>query len=161
MAIKVGDRLPAGKFGIMTSSGPGSISTDELFKGKKVALFAVPGAFTPTCSKQHLPGFIQEAETLKKKGVDVVACLSVNDVFVMDAWGKHTGADGKVTMLADGNADYVKALGLELDASAFGLGTRAKRFSMLVEDGVVKKLNVEENPSACGVSGAQHLVGEI
>src|SRR5690606_17098789 len=146
-----------GKFTVMTANGPGAISTDELFKGKKVALFAVPGAFTPTCSKEHLPGFVAEAQALKQKGVDTVACLAVNDVFVMDAWGRQSGADGKVTMLADGNADYVKALGLDLDASGLGLGTRAKRFSMLVEDGVVKKLNVEENPAACSVSSAKQL----
>ena len=137
MAIKVGDKVPAGSFGIMKSEGPGSMTTDDLFKGKRVVLFSVPGAFTPTCSKTHLPGFVQNAAALKAKGIDTVACMAVNDVFVMDAWGKTSGAEGKVVMLADGNATYAKALGLDLDASGFGMGTRGQRFAMVVKDGVV------------------------
>src|SRR5690606_10294486 len=119
------------------------LSTDALFTGKKVVLFSVPGAFTPTCSAKHLPGYVQKADELKRRGVDTIACMAVNDVFVMSAWGKSSDADGKVLMLADGNGEYVRALGLELDASKFGMGQRGKRFSMIVEDGVVKQLNVE------------------
>src|SRR5262245_57855127 len=146
MAIKVGDKVPAGSFGVMNNEGPGSMSTDELFKGKKVVLFSVPGAFTPTCSKTHLPSFVQSAAALKAKGIDTSACMAVNDVFVMDAWGKGAGAPGKVVMLADGNATYTKALGLELDASGFGMGTRGQRFALVVKDGVVEKVMLE--PSA-------------
>src|SRR5262249_1630270 len=136
MAIKVGDKVPTGNFGTMKKEGPGSVSADELFKGKTVVLFSVPGAFTPTCSKTHLPGFVQHASALKAKGVDTIACLAVNDLFVMDAWSKSASAEGKVLMLADGNAAYTKALGLELDASGFGMGTRGQRFAMVVKDGV-------------------------
>lgn len=143
MTIKVGDRVPAGTFGIMTASGPGSLSTDDLFRGKKVILFSVPGAFTPTCSNQHLPGFIKNAAAIKAKGVATIACMAVNDVFVMDAWGRDRGAGDAVLMLADGNGDYTRALGLALDASKFGMGHRGQRFSMVVEDGVVKELNVD------------------
>ena len=117
MAISAGDKLPEGSFTVMNADGPGALSTAELFSGKKVVLFSVPGAFTPTCSREHLPGFVEHADAIKAKGVDTIACLAVNDVFVMDAWGKSAGADGKVTMLADGNADYTRALGLDLDAS--------------------------------------------
>ena len=138
MTISVGDKMPAGNFGIMTGSGPGSITTDELFNGKRVVLFSVPGAFTPTCSQKHLPGYVENAATLKGNGVDTIACTAVNDVFVMDAWGKEHGAGDKVLMLADGNADYVSALGLELDASGFGMGNRGQRFSIIVNDGVVE-----------------------
>jgi peroxiredoxin len=161
MAIKVGDKVPAGRLTIMKKDGPGALSTDELFKGKKVALFSVPGAFTPTCSKEHLPGFVKQAQALKTKGIDTVACLAVNDVFVMDAWGKSAGAGDKVLMLADGNAEYTKALGLTLDASGFGMGTRGQRFSMLVDDGVVKKLNVEESAGQCKASSAEQFLGGI
>ena len=138
MTIKVGDKMPAGAFRVMTAEGPASLSSDELFNGKQVVLFSVPGAFTPACSAKHLPGYIQHADALKAKGVDTIACLSVNDVFVMSAWGKDQGAGEKVTMLADGNADYVKALGLTLDASGFGMGTRSARFALVVDGGVVK-----------------------
>src|SRR4029078_12096369 len=127
----------------MTKDGPQDLSPDELFKGKKVVLFSVPGAFTPTCSKTHLPGFVQNASALKSKGIDTVACLAGNDVFVMDAWGKGAGADGKVLMLADGNATYTKALGLDLDASGFGMGTRGQRLALVAEDGTVEILIVE------------------
>ena len=161
MAIKVGDKVPAGAFGIMKPEGPGSISTDELFKGKKVVLFSVPGAFTPTCSKTHLPSFVQNASALKAKGVDAIACLAVNDVFVLDAWGKSSGAEGKVTLLADGNATYTKALGLELDASGFGMGTRGQRFAMVVKDGVVEKLMVEPSAGQCTVSGGKSVLDTL
>ncbi len=160
MAIKVGDRLPAGKFGIMTKDGPGSISTQELFGGKKVVFFSVPGAFTPTCSNSHLPGYVKHAVEIKAKGVDTIACMSVNDVFVMDAWGKDRGVGDKVLMLADGNGEFTKALGLELDASGFGMGHRSQRFSMVVHDGVVKELNVEA-PREFKVSTAECVLGQL
>jgi peroxiredoxin len=144
MSINVSDKLPKGRFTIMNDKGPGSLSTEELFAGKKVVLFSVPGAFTPTCSREHLPGFIAKADAIKAKGVDTIACLAVNDVFVMDAWGKASGADGKVLMLADGNGEYTRALGLEFDASGFGMGQRGQRFAMVVEDGQVKDLFVEQ-----------------
>jgi peroxiredoxin len=160
MSIKTGDRLPEGSFMRMTLSGPAPITTDEIFKGKKVVLFSVPGAFTPTCSNQHLPGYVEKAEEFKAKGVDTIACVAVNDVFVMDAWGKAKGAAGKVMLLADGNGDYAKALGLELDATKFGMGLRSKRFSMIVEDGVVKELNVEA-PGEFKVSAAEATVCQL
>ena len=158
MAIKVGDKLPAGSFGVMTGSGPGAMTTDELFKGKRVVLFSVPGAFTPTCSKTHLPSFVENAGALKSKGIDTVACMAVNDVFVMDAWGKSAGVDGKVVMLADGNAAYTKALGLDLDASGFGMGTRGQRFALVAKDGVVEKLEVEPSAGQCTVSGGESIL---
>lgn len=161
MAIKVGDKIPAGSLGIMKSEGPGAISTDELCGGKTVVLFGVPGAYTPTCSKTHLPGFVQNSSALKAKGIDTLACLSVNDVFVMDAWGKSSGAEGKVLMLADGNATFTKALGLELDASGFGMGTRAQRFAMVVKDGVVQKLAVEPSAGQCTVSGGASVLESL
>jgi peroxiredoxin len=145
----------------MKADGPGSISTDELFNGKTVVLFGVPGAFTPTCHKSHLPSFVQNQDSLKAKGVDTVACLAVNDVFVMDAWSKASGADGKVLMLADGNAAYTKALGLDLDASGFGMGTRSQRFAMVVKDGVVQKLNVEPSAGQCTISGGQNILESL
>jgi len=160
MSIQVGDKVPAGSFGVMTSDGPGSVSSDELFAGKKVVLFAVPGAFTPTCSARHLPGFVQNAAALKSKGVDTIACLSVNDLFVMDAWGKDQGVGDSVVMLADGNGDYTKALGLELDASGFGMGQRAKRFAMVVDDGVVTQLHVEA-PGEFRVSAAEFILENL
>ena len=144
MTIKVGDKLPNATFMTMGANGPQPITTDEVFKGKKVALFAVPGAFTPTCSAQHLPGFKENAAELKRKGVDTIACVSVNDVFVMNAWSQHQNAGEHILMLADGNGDFTKAVGLELDASKFGMGARSQRYSMVVEDGVVKSLNVEQ-----------------
>src|SRR5215813_9043144 len=161
MAIKVGDKLPSGTFGIMKAEGPGAMSTDELFNGKTVVLFSVPGAFTPTCSKTHLPGFVQNAAALKGKGIDTLACMAVNDVFVLDAWGKGAGADGKVLMLADGNATYIKALGLELDASGFGMGIRGQRFALVAKDGVVEKLMVESNAGQCTVSGSESVLGNL
>ncbi len=152
--IKPGDRIPEGTFTRMTPTGPGPITTQELFGGKKVVFFAVPGAFTPTCSKQHLPGYVASADAIKAKGVDTIACMAVNDAFVMDAWGKAQGVGDKILLLADGNGEFAKRLGLELDASRFGMGTRSKRFSMVVEDGVVKELNVEA-PGEFKVSSAE------
>src|SRR3984885_2473576 len=156
MAIKVGDKIPSVKLKHMTADGIKDITTDEIFKGKKVVLFALPGAFTPTCSAKHLPGFVEKNATVKAKGVDTVACLSVNDAFVMGAWGKAQGTEGKVMMLADGNGTFTKELGLEMDGSGFGLGSRSKRYAMVVQDGVVKALNVE-NPGAFEVSSADAI----
>ena len=143
MTIKVGDKVPQATFKYLTSEGPKEITSDELFGGKKVAFFAVPGAFTPTCSQRHLPGYVDKTSALKAKGVDTIACVSVNDAFVMGAWGKDQKTDGKVMMLADGSGDFTRAIGLELDATRNGLGKRSQRYSMLVENGVVTKLNVE------------------
>ena len=147
MPINVGDRLPDASFTTMSAEGPKPMTTKEVFGGKKVALFAVPGAFTPTCSKQHLPGYVQRYDELKSKGFDTVACTAVNDIFVLSAWSGASQADGKVLMLADGSADFAKKIGLEIDLTARGLGVRSRRYSMIVEDGVVKSLNVEEVPS--------------
>lgn len=162
MTIKVGDKLPSAILMEMKGGAPQPVKTDDLFAGKKIALFALPGAFTPTCSAKHLPGFIQNADALKRKGVDVIACLSVNDAFVMGAWGQQQGADGKVMMLADGNGDFTRAMGLEFDASKFGMGKRSQRYSAVVKNGVVKSLNVEE-PGAFDVSSAEHMLssGEL
>ncbi len=160
MTIKVGDRMPAGTLKHMTKDGPQNITTDQLFKGKTVALFSVPGAFTPTCDAKHLPGYVEKAPTLKSKGIDTIACMSVNDVFVMNAWGKHAGVGDNVMMLADGNGDYAKALGLELDATGFGMGMRGKRFSVLVKDGVVTQLHLEA-PGEFKVSSADYLLSQI
>ena len=160
MTIKVGDRLPEAKFRVMTSDGPAWKSPDDIFKGKKVALFAVPGAFTGTCHKMHVPSITQHADAIKAKGVNTVALTSVNDVFVMDAWKKATGAD-KIDFLADGNAEFAKAIGMELDASGNGLGIRSKRYSMVVEDGTVKKFNVEPAPGKVEVSGGDTLLGQL
>jgi peroxiredoxin len=160
MAIKVGDKLPAATFTVMGPDGPKPVSSDELFKGKTVALFAVPGAFTPTCSQRHLPGFKDKAADLKSKGVDQIACVSVNDVFVMSAWGKDQGVGGAVEMLADGNGDFTKAIGLELDASRFGMGPRSQRYSMIVKDGVVTSLNVEQG-GEFRVSSADYMLEQL
>ena len=160
MPIKVGDRLPDAKFRVMTSDGPAWKSTDDIFKGKKVALFAVPGAFTGTCHKMHVPSITQHADAIKAKGVNTVALTSVNDVFVMDAWKKATGAD-KIDFLADGNGEFAKAIDLTFDGSGNGLGTRSKRYAMLVEDGVVKKLNVEDVAGKAETSGADALLKQI
>jgi glutaredoxin/glutathione-dependent peroxiredoxin len=161
MAIKVGDRIPEGKFRVMTAEGPGWKSTDEVFKGKTVVLFAVPGAFTPTCHKNHLPGFLQNTGAIKAKGVDAIAVTSVNDVFVMAEWQKASGAEGKIDFLADGNGDFAKALDLTMDGSAGGLGLRSQRYSMVVEDGVVKRLNVEDAPGKAEISGADALLKQL
>lgn len=160
MTIKVGDRIPSATLMQMKSGSPQPVKTDELFKGRKIAVFALPGAFTPTCSAQHLPGFIRNAEAIRAKGVDAIACLSVNDAFVMGAWGEQQGAGDHVMMLADGNGEFTRALGLEFDASRFGMGKRSQRYSMLVDDGIVTKLNIEE-PGAFSVSSAEHLLTQL
>ncbi|MBR0551772.1 peroxiredoxin [Stakelama marina] len=160
MTIKAGDRLPDTTLVKVTEEGPDKVSSADYFKGKKVALFSVPGAFTPTCSAKHLPGFIEKADDLKTHGIDEVVCTAVNDAFVMGAWGKSAGADGKVTMLADGNGEFAKAVGLEMDGSGFGLGTRGQRYSMVVNDGVVEQLNVEA-PGEFKVSSAEHMLDQM
>jgi len=161
MAIKVGDRLPEGKFRVMTAEGPAWKTTDEVFKGKKVVLFAVPGAFTPTCHKNHLPGFLKNGDAIKAKGIDTIAVTAVNDPFVMDAWKKASGAEGKIEFLADGNGDFAKALDMTLDGSGNGLGLRSKRYSMVVDNGVVKTLNIEEAPGKADLSGADTLLKQL
>jgi glutaredoxin/glutathione-dependent peroxiredoxin len=160
MTIKAGERMPAGTFKRMTKDGPANITTDELFKGKQVVLFSVPGAFTPTCDAKHLPGFVQLADQLRAKGVDTVACMAVNDVFVMNAWGKASGVGDKVLMLADGNGEYAKALGLELDARGYGMGTRGQRFAIIVRDGVATRVDVEA-PGQFKVSAAESVLGHL
>jgi glutaredoxin/glutathione-dependent peroxiredoxin len=154
MSVKVGDKIPSVTVKHMTASGLADLKTDELFQGKKVVVFGVPGAFTPTCSKTHLPGYVSKSDEIKAKGVDAIVCLSVNDPFVMNAWAEQLGAQGKVTMLPDHNGELTKALGLEMDGRGAGLGTRSKRFSMVVDDGVVKSVDVEEKASEVSVSGA-------
>ncbi len=160
MSIKVGDKMPQGKFTRMTGDGPQKITTDELFNGKTVVLFSVPGAFTPTCDAKHLPGFIEMADAIKAKGVDTIACTAVNDVFVMNAWGKLAGVGDKILMLADGNGDYAKALGLELDATGYGMGVRGQRFAILVKDGVAAQVNVEA-PGEFKVSAADFVLQQL
>ncbi len=160
MSIQAGDKMPSGAFGVMTESGPGAMSTDDLFAGKKVVLVSVPGAFTPTCSMNHLPGFVEQAEALRDKGVDTIACMAVNDVFVMDAWGKDRGVGDDVVMLADGNGDYAKALGLDFDASGFGMGTRGQRFAIVVDDGVATHVSVEA-PGEFEVSKAEAILAAL
>ena len=160
MTIKAGDKMPAGVLTTPGPEGPQKISTEQLFAGKKVVLFSVPGAFTPTCDARHLPGFIQHANDFKAKGVDTVACMAVNDVFVMKAWAKASAVDDTVLMLADGNAEYAKALGLELDATGFGMGIRGKRFAIVVEDGIAKHVFVEA-PGEFKVSSAEHVLGQL
>ncbi|MFZ4689917.1 MAG: peroxiredoxin [Polymorphobacter sp.] len=160
MTIKVGDTIPEATLVKATDAGPAPISTAELFGGRTVALFSVPGAFTPTCSAKHLPGFVVNADIIKEHGVDEIVCLSVNDAFVMGAWGKSADAGDKVTMLADGSAVFTTLLGLTMDASKFGMGTRGQRFSMLVKNGVVTHLNIEE-PGAFAVSSAEHMMGQL
>ena len=157
MAIKQGDKLPAGSFRMMTAEGPKEVSTDEIFKGKKVVFFAVPGAYTPTCSMQHLPSYVNNYDKIKSLGVDTIACMSVNDAFVMNAWGKEQGVGDKVMMLADGDGDYAKTLGLEFDLRGKGLGLRGKRWSMVVNDGTVEKLNIDE--SGYSLSSAEQTCG--
>jgi peroxiredoxin len=158
--IKVGDRVPAGTLTVVTKDGPQKVSAEEFFKGRKVVLFSVPGAFTPTCDAKHLPGFVEKAGDIKGKGVDVIACMAVNDAFVMKAWGKAQNTDGKVEMIADGNAEYTKALGLDMDATGFGMGTRGQRFSLLVDNGVVKQVNVEQK-GEFKVSSAEHVLTQL
>lgn len=157
MVIAVGDHLPDCEFAVMTENGPGSVKTNDVFSGKKVVLFAVPGAFTPTCHNNHLPGFLEHAASFKTKGVDEIVCTSVNDIFVLSAWAKATGAEGNITFLSDGNGAFAKALGLDFDGSPKHLGHRSKRYAMLVEDGVVKTLNVEDAPGQAEKSAAKVL----
>jgi glutaredoxin/glutathione-dependent peroxiredoxin len=161
MSITPGSRLPQAKFKIMTGTGPSEVSAEDLFKGKKAVLFAVPGAFTPTCHGMHLPGFLRHEEDFKAKGVDLIACTAVNDVFVMDSWAKASGAEGKITFLADGNGDFAKAIGLQMDGTAVGFGLRSKRYAMLLEDAVVKALHVEEKPSSAQESSAERLLADL
>ena len=161
MPVKVGDRLPEAKFRVMGPDGPAVKTTGDIFKGKKVVLFAVPGAFTPTCNNNHLPGFLKNADAFKSKGVDTIAIVSVNDAFVMSAWKRDTDQRDEATFLADGNADFTKAIGMELDASGNGLGIRSKRYSMLVDDGVVKKFNLEAAPGKVEVSGGDTMLGQL
>ena len=160
MTIQVGDRLPSATLTIMTAEGPKPLTTAELCEGKKVVLFAVPGAFTPTCSVQHLPGYVDNAQSLKDKGVDTVACVSVNDPFVMGAWGKDREVGEDLMMLSDGNGDFTEAIGLEMDGSGFGLGTRSQRYAMIIDDGVVSTLNVESGPGL-DVSSAETILSEL
>jgi peroxiredoxin len=160
MTIQAGEKMPSGVFGVMTDAGPGAISTEELFAGKKVVLVSVPGAFTPTCSASHLPGFVNQADELLAKGVDSIACMSVNDVFVMDAWGKDQKVADKVMMLADGNGEYARALDLEMDGTAFGMGTRSQRFAIIVDDGVAQHVAVEA-PGKLEVSTAESILASL
>ena len=160
MTIKVGDTIPSMKLMMATTEGPKETSTDDIFKGKKVVLFAVPGAFTPTCSAKHLPGFVLNADAIKAKGVDTIACIAVNDVFVMDAWGKHQGAEGKIAMVADGAAQFAKAIGLELDLNGRGMGWRSQRYALVAQDGVVTHLGLEE-PGGFEASKAETILAAL
>ena len=160
MPIKVGDRLPDAKFRVMTNDGPAWKSTDEIFKGRKVALFAVPGAFTRTCHAMHIPSILQNAGAIKAKGVDTIAVIAVNDVFVMTAWQKSTNAE-TIDFLADGNGEFAKAIDLTFDGSGNGLGTRSRRYSMLVDDGVVKQLNIEEAPGKIDATSGEALLKQL
>jgi peroxiredoxin len=160
MPIKVGDKMPSGTLTLATKEGPQKVSAEEFFKGKKVVLFSVPGAFTPTCDAKHLPGFVERAGELRAKGVDTIACLAVNDPFVMKAWGKSQNSDDKVVMIADGNADYTKALGLEMDATGFGMGVRGQRFALTVDNGVVTHVNVEAK-GEFKVSSAESVLAQL
>jgi len=160
MTIKAGERMPAGKFKLMGESGPQDLTTAQLFDGKRVVLFSVPGAFTPTCNAKHLPGFVNQAAAMRAKGIDTIACMAVNDVFVMNAWGKSASAGEAVMMLADGNGEYARALGLELDATGFGMGKRGQRFAIVVDNGVATKVNVEA-PGEFKVSAAEYVLGQL
>ncbi|MEM0906288.1 MAG: peroxiredoxin [Pseudomonadota bacterium] len=161
MTIAIGETLPSATFKIMTAEGPAETTTEELTKGRKVVIFGVPGAFTPTCDRNHLPGYVEKYDEFKAKGIDEIAVVSVNDMFVMEAWANHSGGAGKVTFLADGSAEFTRAVGLELDATGFGMGLRSKRYSMLVDDGVVKVLNIEEVPSEATATGADALLPHV
>jgi glutaredoxin/glutathione-dependent peroxiredoxin len=161
MSIKVGDKLPDATFRILGAEGPKPLSTSEVFSGKKVALFAVPGAFTPTCHQKHLPSFLSHIGDFKKNGVDAIVCIAVNDPFVLTAWEDASGAKGKVLFLSDGNAEFTKKIGMDFDGSGFGLGTRSKRYSMLIENGVVKAMNVEDSPAACTITAGEALLDAL
>jgi glutaredoxin/glutathione-dependent peroxiredoxin len=160
MAIKVGEKMPAGTFKTKNKDGIQDLTTDQLFNGKTVVLFSVPGAFTPTCDAKHLPGYVEHGSAIKAKGVDTIACMAVNDVFVMDAWAKHSNVGDNVLMLADGNGDYAKALGLEMDGRGFGMGTRGQRFALVVKDGVATQVEVEA-PKEFKVSAADYILGKL
>lgn len=160
MTIKAGDKMPAGVLKTMTAEGPKEVSAEALFGGKTVVLFSVPGAFTPTCDAKHLPGFVQHADALKAKGVDTIACMAVNDMFVMNAWGKSGNVGDKVTMLADGNGDYSRALGLELDARGFGMGMRGQRFAIIAKNGIATHVNIEA-PGKFEVSAAEYVLNQL
>ncbi len=160
MTIKAGERMPAGKFKLMGETGPQDLTTAQLFDGKRVVLFSVPGAFTPTCNAKHLPGFVTQAAAMHAKGIDTIACMAVNDVFVMNAWGKSANAGEAVMMLADGNGEYARALGLELDATGFGMGKRGQRFAIVIDNGVATKVNVEA-PGEFKVSAAEYVLGQL
>jgi peroxiredoxin len=160
MTIQVGDRIPQTTFMKATAEGPQPVNSEDYFAGRRVALFSVPGAFTPTCSAKHLPGFVEKAEELKGKGVDEIACTAVNDAFVMNAWADSSGASDKITMLSDGNGAFASALGLTMDGSKYGMGTRGQRFSMIVNDGTIEQLNVEE-PGAFSVSSADYMLERL
>ena len=161
MALQVGDKVPSATLYHMTGDGPAAVTSDEVFSGKKVVLFALPGAFTPTCSAQHVPGYLKNAAALRDKGVDTIACLSVNDVFVMGAWGKEQGSEGEIVMLADGSGDFTKAAGMELDLTARGLGVRSQRYAMVVEDGKITHLAVEEAPGGLDVASAEKTLAVL
>ncbi|MBL4619889.1 MAG: peroxiredoxin [Marinicaulis sp.] len=160
MTISVGDKIPDVSVMVASENGPEQVQTSELLGAGKVALFSLPGAFTPTCSAKHLPGFVEKADAFKSKGVDKIVCMSVNDAFVMGAWADSQNASGTVEMLADGNGDFARALGLTMDGTGFGMGERAQRFSVIIENGVVKELNIEE-PGAFDVSSAEHMLGQL
>ena len=160
MTIKAGDKMPSGTFKRMTKDGPKDITSDEIFRGKRVVLFSLPGAFTPTCDAKHLPGYVELAEQIRAKGVDTIACMAVNDVFVMNAWGKAQSVGDKIVMLADGNGDYARALGLELDAKGYGMGMRGQRFAIIVKDGVATAVDVEQ-PGQFKVSAAEYVLGQL
>ncbi|MCY4394076.1 MAG: peroxiredoxin [Rhodospirillaceae bacterium] len=160
MTVSVGDKIPSAKIKTMTADGMSEVDTAEFFAGRKVVMFAVPGAFTPTCSAKHLPGFIENVADLKGKGVDEIACISVNDAFVMDAWGKSQNAGSDIAMLADGNGDFTKAMGLEMDGSGFGLGTRSQRYALVADNGTITTLNVEQ-PGAFDVSRAEAILAAL
>ena len=160
MTIKAGDHMPEGKFKTMGEKGPQDLSTAELFDGKRVVLFSVPGAFTPTCSAKHLPGYVELADKLRAKGIDTIACMAVNDVFVMNAWGKASNVAGKVLMLADGNGEYARALGLEMDGRGFGMGMRGQRFAIVVDKGVAKQVDIEA-PGQFKVSAAEAVLAQL
>jgi len=161
MTIAKGDSLPDATFRVLEPEGIESMSTKDVFGGKRSVLFAVPGAFTPTCHLKHLPGFIEAVDRFKEKGIDQVVCVAVNDPFVLDAWGKASGAKGKFTILSDGNGEFTKKIGMDFDGSAIGLGTRSKRYAMVVDDGVVQVLRTEDSPGVCDVSGAEAILEEL
>ena len=161
MAISAGDRVPSVTFKVLTDDGLTDVASDDYLAGKKTALFAVPGAFTPTCSAKHVPSFLAQADALRAKGVDQIACVSVNDAFVMQKWGEDRGTGDTIDMLADGNGEFARATGLTLDARGFGLGERTTRFSMIIDDGTVTALNVEENPTEMVVSSAEHMLSQL